>query len=294
MEPMDEDFYSPFMMAQDTPKKRKRGGLAGIYDRNKKIIKPVVSGALGLINPALGAAAGAAMGGLDREGKRGVGLDLGGAVRGGIAGYGAGAAASALKGGVQGAMGATGLDRISAFGSGAKAGGQEYLNKPLLGRGAQEAAPLAGGSSTAATPLSTMTGTPAADLSSMGRNAAFETGAGAAAPAGSGMQFGATPAPDFRSRIADIGQAVERGGQQTQRGRGRGLMQGLSRVGQFVDKNATATGMGLQALSSILGSQSERRLREREQAEERRRAQNLAMLVAPMYRNNMRDMQGGR
>jgi hypothetical protein len=260
---MDEDFLAQLMASQDTPKKRKRGGLAGIYDRNKKIIKPVVSGALGLINPALGAAAGAAMGGLDREGKRGVGLDLGGAVRGGIAGYGAGAAASALKGGVQGAMGATGLDRISAFGSGAKAGGQEYLNKPLLGRGAQEAAPLAGGSSTAATPLSTMTGTPAADLSSMGRNAAFETGAGAAAPAGQTMG-------------------------------GRGLMRGLGRVGQFVEKNPAASGMGLQALSGILGSQSERRLREREQAEERRRAENLAMYALPTYLNNMRDMQGGR
>jgi hypothetical protein len=71
-------------------------------------------------------------------------------------------------------------------------------------------------------------------------------------------------------------------------------MRGLGRVGQFVEKNPAASGMGLQALSGILGSQSERRLREREQAEERRRAENLAMLVAPMYLNNMRDMQGGR
>jgi hypothetical protein len=47
-------------------------------------------------------------------------------------------------------------------------------------------------------------------------------------------------------------------------------------------------------LSGILGSQSERRLREREQAEERRRAENLAMYALPTYLNNMRDMQGGR
>jgi hypothetical protein len=122
---MDEDFLAQLMASQDTPKKRKRGGLAGIYDRNKKIIKPVVSGALGLINPALGAAAGAAMGGLDREGKRGVGLDLGGAVRGGIAGYGAGAAASALKGGVQGAMGATGSGPPPRLAVGQRLAGQE-------------------------------------------------------------------------------------------------------------------------------------------------------------------------
>lgn len=235
---MDEDFLAQL------PKKRKRGGLAGIYDRNKKIIKPVVSGALGLINPALGAAAGAAMGGLDREGKRGVGLDLGGAVRGGIAGYGAGAAASALKGGVQGAMGATGLDRISAFGSGAKAGGQEYLNKPLLGR--------------QASPVTNMADAPLGGASNAG---AFKS---------------AVPLPDasFASSVAGPVSPSEP----------RGLMRGLSRVGQFVEKNAAASGMGLQALSSILGSQSERRLREREQAEERRRAENLAMYALPMYR----------
>jgi hypothetical protein len=75
---------------------------------------------------------------------------------------------------------------------------------------------------------------------------------------------------------------------------GRGLMRGLGRVGQFVEKNPAASGMGLQALSGILGSQSERRLREREQAEERRRAENLAMYALPTYLNNMRDMQGGR
>ena len=127
--------YFSFLGRQAPKKKRKRGGLAGLWDRNKNIIKPVVSGALGLVNPALGAAAGAAMGGLDRPGKKGIGIDLGGAVRGGISGYGAGAAASALKGGVQGAMGAKGLDRLAAFGRGAQAGGQEYLKKPLMGRG---------------------------------------------------------------------------------------------------------------------------------------------------------------
>ena len=231
---MDEDFLAQLMASQDTPKKRKRGGLAGIWDRNKKIIKPVVSGALGLvpgIGMGLAAGAGALMSGLDREGKGGIGFDA--------------------RQGVSGAL------------QGAAAGGAARFGKGLLGRGAQGAAPLAGGSSTAATPLSTVTGTPAADLSSMGRNAAFETGAGAAAPAGQTMG-------------------------------GRGLMRGLGRVGQFVEKNPAASGMGLQALSGILGSQSERRLREREQAEERRRAENLAMYALPTYLNNMRDMQGGR
>jgi hypothetical protein len=74
--------------------KRKRGGFAGVWDRNKKVIKPVVSGALGLI-PGIGiplaAGAGALMSGLDRPGKGGVGFDVGrglqGAAEGAAAGY---------------------------------------------------------------------------------------------------------------------------------------------------------------------------------------------------------------
>lgn len=63
---------------------------------------------------------------------------------------------------------------------------------------------------------------------------------------------------------------------------------GLSRVLQFIEKNPQAAGMGLQALSGIMGSQSERRIREREEAEERRRAQNQAMFALPMYLESLR------
>lgn len=78
---------------------KKRGGIAGFYDRNKKIIKPVAAGLAGMLGtPALGAAVGAAFGGLDREGKRGIGIDLGGAAKGGLSGYAAGSAGSALGG----------------------------------------------------------------------------------------------------------------------------------------------------------------------------------------------------
>jgi len=76
---------------------RKRGGLAGLYDRNKKIIKPVAAGLAGMLGtPALGAAVGAAFGGLDREGKSGIGVDLGGAAKGAISGYAAGGAGQSL------------------------------------------------------------------------------------------------------------------------------------------------------------------------------------------------------
>ena len=122
--PMDMQTMLQALMrnAQAAPeapkKKRKRGGLAGMWDRNKKIIKPIVSGIAGAIGtPALGAAVGAAMGGLDREGKRGIGFDLGGAAKGGLSGYAAGSAGKFLGG---------------------KAG-----IKPMLGAGAKTAAPVA-------------------------------------------------------------------------------------------------------------------------------------------------------
>jgi len=83
---------------------RKRGGLAGIWDRNKGIIKAVAPVALGMI-PGVGvplaAAAGAAMGGLDRPGKGGIGLDVGGALKGGVTGYLGGQTGKGIAGGVK-------------------------------------------------------------------------------------------------------------------------------------------------------------------------------------------------
>lgn len=67
---------------------RKRGGIAGLWDRRKNIIRPaaeLVAGAFG--GPWAGAAAGAAMRGLDRPGKSGIGFDFGEGVRGGLEGY---------------------------------------------------------------------------------------------------------------------------------------------------------------------------------------------------------------
>lgn len=72
---------------------RKRGGLAGFYDRNKgwlKYVAPAAVGAIPGLGPMAAAAVGAAMGG-DREGKSYFkGFDVGGAVKGGLSGYGMG------------------------------------------------------------------------------------------------------------------------------------------------------------------------------------------------------------
>jgi hypothetical protein len=80
-------------------KKRKRGGLAGLWDRNKGVIKPLVSGVAGAFGgPIGGALAGGLMGGLDRKGKGGVGFDLGGGLRGAAGGALAGAAGAGARG----------------------------------------------------------------------------------------------------------------------------------------------------------------------------------------------------
>jgi hypothetical protein len=85
---------------------RKRGGLAGVYDRNKKYFKtlaPIALGAIPGVGMPLAVAAGAAMGG-DREGKGYFkGFDVGGAVKGAAAGYGQGATGAGVRGLLTGA-----------------------------------------------------------------------------------------------------------------------------------------------------------------------------------------------
>ncbi len=139
---------------------RKRGGLAGLYDRNKGMIRTASTiGASLLGGPGAGAAVGAAFRGLDRPGKRGIGFDVGQGLRGGVEGYGVGkltkagqaglgklfapkAAASAAPGMTRTAMGA-GMDipglRVTAPEIGA-------LAKPAAERGLLESAASAVGS----------------------------------------------------------------------------------------------------------------------------------------------------
>lgn len=77
---------------------RRRGGLAGLYDRNKGLIRTAatIGGSL-LGGPAAGAAIGAAFRGLDREGKRGIGFDVGQGLRGAAEGYATGKLTGAAK-----------------------------------------------------------------------------------------------------------------------------------------------------------------------------------------------------
>ena len=95
---------------------RKRGGLAGLYDRNKKYIKtlaPIAAGFVPGVGPALGAALGAAMGG-DTEGKGYFsGFNTAGAVKGGISGYGGAKLGQAAKSRVSKMLTASPLDKLT-------------------------------------------------------------------------------------------------------------------------------------------------------------------------------------
>jgi len=79
---------------------KKRGGVAGAYDRNKALVQAALPVLAGMLIPGAGMAAGAITGGLakglDREGKGGIGLDLGQAGRGAIAGAGLGQLGGAI------------------------------------------------------------------------------------------------------------------------------------------------------------------------------------------------------
>lgn len=102
---------------------RKRGGLAGLWDRNKHIIKPAATLAAGaLTGGAGGALVGGLMGGLDREGKGGIGFDLGRGAVGAVKGFGMGK----LGQGIGARLGMPGM-----FGGGAPNAAQLMAQNPM-------------------------------------------------------------------------------------------------------------------------------------------------------------------
>ena len=82
--------------------KRKRGGIAGLYDRNKGVIQAALPTLAGFLVPGSSVLAGALTGGLarglDRPGKRGIGLDLGQAAGGALVGAGLGKLGGGFRG----------------------------------------------------------------------------------------------------------------------------------------------------------------------------------------------------
>lgn len=99
-EKMRADIYARFGV--EAPKK-KRGGLAGLYDRNKGLIQAAIPTLAGMLIPGVnamvaGGLAGGLARGLDRPGKGGVGLDFGQAAQGALTGAALGQAGRYLGG----------------------------------------------------------------------------------------------------------------------------------------------------------------------------------------------------
>jgi hypothetical protein len=99
-EKMRADIYARFGVE---PPKKKRGGLAGLYDRNKGLIQAAIPTLAGMLIPGVnamvaGGLAGGLARGLDRPGKGGVGLDLGQAAQGALTGAALGQAGRYLGG----------------------------------------------------------------------------------------------------------------------------------------------------------------------------------------------------
>jgi len=194
---------------------RKRGGLAGLYDRNKGLIRTGATiGASLLGGPMAGAATGAAFRGLDREGKRGIGFDVGQGVRGGLEGYAIGKGTQGIKG--------------------------------LLTGGSKAATALPGSSATSATPnfqpMFDGIGAPldgssfggAADLPTMGMKVGMTPGMGATTPPSVGSSaLRVANAPDMLAKST----------------KGPGL---LSKAGKFATENKDLIAMGGKGVQAML------------------------------------------
>lgn len=225
---MEEEFFGRLQSLGKPKAKKKRGGIAGLWDRNKGAIGSIAGAALGnLLLPGAGGMA--------------VGKLLGGA---------AGGALARGRLDTKNVLGDV-LTGTSALGAG-----------KILGRGISAAQSGSG------------------NIGAMARD--FATAAGGETRRQLGM---APPGYDEVLRGATGTATATAGGTAGKAGMtAQAPARGLNRALQFVEKNPTAVGMGLQALSGVMSAQEERRIEEARLEEERRRSRNLGMLAAPIFR----------
>jgi len=276
---------------------KKRGGVAGFYDRNKKIIKPVAAGLAGMLGtPALGAAVGAAFGGLDREGKGGIGFDAFGAAKGGIEGYGAGSVGRSLGSKL-------GVSQIG----GLKSAGNRISG---LFTGGGNAA-----STSAVSPLDNLTGAPQVGLtaggpSSYGTMGSFQpTMAGGAAampgPAASASMYGNIPAPRVGAMPKIATQVPSRTGNRMADATKK-IGSAAKSAGGVLERNQGALGGAAKGIGSVLGGRAEAAALEsqtklarekfeyaqRQDAAEQERQARIAQLLLPMFGQMSGQMSG--
>lgn len=95
---------------------KKRGGYAGIYDRNKKLVSAAGTGIGFLLGgPAGAAAVRGGIAGLDRPGQSGIGFDVKRGLKGGLEGYGAGSVAALGQAGLANLLGKGAAGAIPAL-----------------------------------------------------------------------------------------------------------------------------------------------------------------------------------
>jgi hypothetical protein len=244
---------------------RKRGGLAGFWDRKKGIITPVATGLAGLFGgPLAGAALGAAMRGFDRPGQGGIGVDLGQAARGGLEGYGMGSLGAAV--GAKTGIGAGSRQAVSDFFSRKAAGAS-------TGMGGGTGGSMGGG----------MGGALPADLPMSGAPSIGMT------PTSAGPMNVGTP----RMAAQDIGSLLK---PET----GTKLPGRFSRATKFLeDRSKTIEGItkGIQMAmpspgseAAMMNAETQRQqleMQRQQMQEEQRRRETIAALLMPMYQQMM-------
>ena len=173
---------------------RKRGGLAGLYDRNKGLIRTASTiGASLLGGPGAGAAVNAAFRGFDRPGQRGIGFDLGQGAQGAVEGYGIGSMTKSAQSGLGRLFGARG----AAAGGGlpAELPGMDMTPRltPGMTRSSVGGMDLTGGPSMAARPVGSLAAQATRDTDS-----ARSRVKSAASAVGSGLKRAAKAAPEYQ------------------------------------------------------------------------------------------------
>lgn len=242
---------------------RKRGGIAGFYDRNKGFLKKAVPAGLSFI-PGVGiplaAAAGAAFG-ADTEGRNFFNMsNIPGALRGAAEGYGIGKGTQALAGGVKGLLApkAAGVGMGGATGAASQAGGYGGVGSmPGVGFGL-------GGTSATTEPIAGL-GRAAADRAFGDLGMSLGDVANAGKTAGKAM--------GFRQALMQpqvLGSAIQAG------------------IGQLPSAQTAA----LNAQTELAQKEFEERQRQNRLEEERR--QRIAELLMPYAMQNFPQYFGGR
>ena len=246
---------------------KKRGGIAGFYDRNKKVIKPVAAGLAGMLGtPALGAAVGAAFGGLDREGKSGIGVDMFGAAKGAASGYAAGSAGQSLG-------------KMAGIG---KIGGLESAGSRLSGlfTGGGSAAPQAVSAGVKSPVGALNTPTDFADISGIGSKYVTPM------PMGSSSQLPMMPQTMMGASPASIISKEP-----------NKYLGAAKRAGGFLERNQQMAGGVAKGIGSVLGGREEGRAAEgalalqqskfdyekQQDESEQERRRRIAELLMPMF-----------